>query len=94
MVCCAARCSGWLQLFKVAALKLPCIDFRGADTNCWDVIDAIQVHAYAKDAAEVKAKLREYYEVFEEDFEGTAGRKKKTLWLTEVAMGSADGKVR
>ena len=37
-------------------------------------------------------KIEAYREVFAEDFEGRNGRKKKTLWLTEVAAGSSDGK--
>ena len=36
-------------------------------------------------------KIEAYREVFAEDFEGRNGRKKKTLWLTEVAAGSSDG---
>ncbi|CAE8648109.1 unnamed protein product, partial [Polarella glacialis] len=52
------------------------------------VIDHIQIHAYARTAAEVKTKIEGYYDAFQEDFEGLNGRKKKTLWLTEVAMGS------
>jgi hypothetical protein len=32
-----------------------------------------------------------YYTTFQEDFEGLHGRKKKTLWLTEVAAGSSNG---
>ena len=52
----------------------------------------IQIHAYARTAKEVLDKIEAYREVFAEDFEGRNGRKKKTLWLTEVAAGSADGK--
>ena len=55
------------------------------------MIDSIQIHGYAKTAKEVKDKLKSYYTTFTEDFEGSNGRKKKTLWLTEVAMGSSDG---
>ena len=51
----------------------------------------IQIHAYARTAKEVLDKIEAYREVFAEDFEGRNGRKKKTLWLTEVAAGSADG---
>jgi hypothetical protein len=43
----AIRCEGWLSLFKTHALTLPCTAFDGTATNCWDVIDALQVHAYA-----------------------------------------------
>jgi len=39
----------------------------------------------------VKDKIRSYYKEFQEDFEGANGRTKKTLWLTEVAMGSNNG---
>mmetsp|Transcript_5820 Transcript_5820/g.12487 ORF Transcript_5820/g.12487 Transcript_5820/m.12487 type:complete len:362 (+) Transcript_5820:68-1153(+) len=81
-------CYGWLKAFKTATLALDCTDFQGKTTNCWDVIDAIQIHAYARTAAEVKEKIKGYETIFQEDFDGTNGRKKKTLWLTEVAMGS------
>ena len=46
-------CYGWLKAFKTATLALDCTDFEGKATNCWDVIDAIQIHAYARTAAEV-----------------------------------------
>jgi hypothetical protein len=85
------RCSGWLSMFKAATLKLSCTDLAGVATNCWDAIDVLQVHAYAKSATEVKQKLQSYNTVFRDDFEGTNGRTKKTLWLTEVAMGSSNG---
>lgn len=39
------RCNGWLSMFKTAALALRCTDFDGTNTNCWDVIDVIQIHA-------------------------------------------------
>lgn len=39
----------------------------------------------------MKDKIRSYYKEFQEDFEGLNGRTKKTLWLTEVAMGSSNG---
>ena len=78
-------------MFKDLALKLSCTDMSGAATNCWDAIDVLQIHAYAKTAQDVKDKIRKYYDVFRDDFEGTNGRKKKVLWLTEVAMGSANG---
>ena len=84
-------CHGWLSMFKEFALQMPCSDFSGQVSNCWDVIDSIQIHAYTKTAAEVKQKIREYYSVFKDDFEGVNNRTKKTLWLTEVAMGSSDG---
>jgi hypothetical protein len=85
------RCEGWLSLFKEAALKLDCARFDGTRTNCWDVIDAIQIHSYAKTAAEVLAKINGYQSQFQDDFSGSSGRSKKTLWLTEVAAGSHDG---
>lgn len=84
-------CQGWLHVFKQYALNLTCTNFSGAQMNCWDVIDSIQIHAYSHTAAAIKAKIQEYYSVFQEDFEGTNGRTKKTLWLTEVAMGSNNG---
>lgn len=82
-------CHGWLKQLKALALKLECKDFAGKITNCWDVIDVIQIHAYDRQAKNVHAKIAEYYKVFQEDFEGTNGRRVKTLWLTEVAMGSS-----
>lgn len=87
------RCEGWLALFKIAALQLSCTRFDGSPTNCWDAIDAIQVHAYTKDPTEVLAKLDGYHSQFAEDFSGTNGRSKKSLWLTEVAAGSNDAAV-
>eukprot|EP01063_Lacrimia_lanifica_P011218 TRINITY_DN18025_c0_g1_i1.p1 TRINITY_DN18025_c0_g1~~TRINITY_DN18025_c0_g1_i1.p1 ORF type:complete len:534 (+),score=166.27 TRINITY_DN18025_c0_g1_i1:52-1653(+) len=81
-------CPGWLAEFKKSALKLDCIGFDGRATNCWDVLDVIQVHAYAHYPQAVTAKMDDYYNVFKEDFDGTNGRSRKTLWLTEVAMGS------
>ncbi|CAE8641574.1 unnamed protein product [Polarella glacialis] len=83
-------CHGWLREFKRSALEMQCTNFNGIGVNCWDVIDHIQIHAYARTAAEVKKKVAGYYEEFKEDFEGLNGRKKKTLWLTEVSMGSND----
>ena len=74
---------------QALALKLQCKDFTGKTTNCWDVIDVIQIHAYDRQAKNVHAKIAEYYKVFQDDFEGTNGRRAKTLWLTEVAMGSS-----
>ena len=76
-------------MFKNFTLKLPCQDMAtGKTTNCWDAMDAINIHAYSRTAQEVKAKISGYYDVFKEDFEGLNGRTKKTLWLTEVAMAS------
>lgn len=82
------RCEGWLTLFKAAALKLDCVRFDGSAANCWDVIDALQIHSYAKSAAEVLARVDGYLEAFSDDFSGAGGRSPKTLWLTEVAAGS------
>eukprot|EP00729_Bicosta_minor_P019475 gene19475-18961_t len=66
-------CHGWLSFFKNFTMKLPCKDLEGATTNCWDVIDAIQIHAYARSAKEVKDKINTYYTTFKDDFEGTNG---------------------
>ena len=85
------HCPGWLQMFKKYALTKHCTDFSGKSTNCWDVIDVIQIHAYARDAQDVKDKISSYHAVFQEDFDGSNGRNKKTLWLTEVAAGTNDG---
>lgn len=83
-------CPGWLSMFKTLTLTLDCTSLTGASTNCWDAIDVIQIHAYAKTAEEVLQKIDGYYSEFQEDFEGTNGRSKKTLWLTEVAAGTSD----
>ncbi len=88
------RCSGWLALFKQQALAQTCTGFDGTQTNCWDVISVIQIHAYAHSAKDVLAKIQAYHDAFQEDFEGTNGRSKKVLWLTEVAGGTADGKIQ
>lgn len=87
------RCEGWLSLFKRAALGLSCARLDGGATNCWDVIDVLQIHAYAKSADEVLAKVRSYGTAFADDFAGTGGRSAKELWLTEVAAGSSDAAV-
>jgi len=82
------HCPGWLAAFKNFSLGKTCKDFSGQETNCWDVIDVIQIHAYARYPQAVTAKLQDYQKVFADDFAGTNGRKKKVLWLTEVSMGS------
>jgi Glycosyl hydrolase catalytic core len=81
-------CPGWLQMFKTAMLQLTCTDFDGSVNNCWDVLDGIQIHAYAKYASDVIAKVQDYATVFADDFAGANGRSKKSLWITEVACGS------
>merc|ERR1712048_1384072 len=70
------------------ALNLKCNGFDGKQTNCWDIIEAVPIHCYARTGAECVAKIQQYYDVFTEDFEGTNGRTKKTLWLTEVSAAS------
>lgn len=84
------RCEGWMSMFKTATLQLPCTRFDGSATNCWDVIDAIQIHAYAKTAQDVLTKVDGYKTQFADDFSGSGGRSQKELWLTEVAAGSND----
>ena len=86
-----SRCEGWLSLFKKEALKQSCVGFDGKKTNCWDVIEVLQIHAYAHAAADVLTKIQGYANEFVDDFAGTGGRSKKTLWLTEVAGGTSDG---
>jgi len=83
-------CRGWLQAFKAKSLKLRCTGLDGKSTNCWDVVEALPIHAYGRTAQEIKDKLHAYHQAFREDFEGTGGRTKKTLWLTEVTMGTND----
>jgi len=85
------RCEGWLSLFKAEALQQSCVGFDGRTTNCWDVIEVIQIHAYALKAEDVFTKIEGYHTEFAEDFSGSNGRTKKLLWLTEVAGGTADG---
>jgi hypothetical protein len=41
-------------------------------------------------ASDVLDKLDQYGTVFAEDFAGTNGRSRKTLWLTEVAAATSD----
>jgi len=81
------RCQGWMALFKNETLQMTCTRFDGTVTNCWDVIDAIQIHSYDKSASGVLKRIDEYLAVFSEDFLGANGRSKKALWLTEVAAG-------
>lgn len=81
-------CRGWLQVFKAKTLTLECKSLKGRRSNCWDVIEALPIHAYSRNAKEIKQKLQQYHEVFREDFEGLHGRSVKKLWLTEVTMGS------
>ncbi|CAJ1402281.1 unnamed protein product [Effrenium voratum] len=83
-------CRGWLQHFKEQTLLLECMGLSGQKTNCWDVVDALPIHAYARTAQEVKDKIHQYHKVFQEDFDGINGRTRKTLWLTEVTMGTND----
>jgi hypothetical protein len=80
-------CPGWLAAFKQFTLELECTTLDGTATNCWDAIESIQIHAYAKSAEDVTDKIKGYYDMFTDDFEGTNGRTQKTLWLTEVAYG-------
>jgi len=88
-------CPGWLKCFKESAIKLSC-----GETNCWDVIDVLQFHAYAYTAQDVIDKIAAWETVWVEDVTGANGRSKKTLWLTEVAHAGAvdssdpDGKTR
>lgn len=81
-------CPGWLAAFKSYTMQLDCRRMDGTQTNCWDVIDTIQIHAYAKRPSDVINKVQGYGKVFADDFAGTNGRSKKTLWITELAMGS------
>lgn len=82
-------CHGWLKVFKEHTTQLQCTKFDGSTTNCWDIIDVIQIHAYARTAQDVKDKVQGYYNEFQEDFDGSRGQK-KTLWITELAAASND----
>merc|ERR1719428_1231060 len=86
-------CHGWMQGFKRTLLTLQCNGFDGKAKNCWDTIAAIPIHCYARTGAECVAKIQQYYDTFTEDFEGTNGRTKKTLWLTEVSAAGNTAKV-
>ena len=83
-------CPGWLAEFKKELLALTCPTWDGGSSNCWDVIDVLSVHAYDFDAKNVLAKLDTYHQHFADDFAGTNGRTRKSLWLTEVAMASSE----
>jgi len=74
-----------MQGFKRTLLTLQCNGFDGKSKNCWDTIEAIPIHCYARTGVECVAKIQQYYDTFTEDFEGTNGRTKKTLGLTEVS---------
>lgn len=39
-------CHGWLSMLKQHALNMSCQTFSGKTTNCWDVVDALSIHAY------------------------------------------------
>jgi len=79
-------CQGWLKGFKESAMQQTC----GA-TNCWDAIDVIQFHAYYYDSASFIAKVKHWEETWAEDLQGTGGRTKKSLWITEFAhAGTTD----
>lgn len=84
-------CNGWLSMFKDNALKANCQGFGGKQMNCWDVTSVIVIHSYAHAYQDVLNKIDQYQAVFADDFAGTNGRTKKTLWLTEVAAATSDG---
>jgi len=87
-------CPGWLKCFKENVKQKSC-----GETDCWEVIDVLQFHAYAYTAEEVIQKIASWETVWAEDLSGASG-KKKSLWLTEVARAGAvdsadpDGKTR
>lgn len=88
-------CPGWLKCFKESVIQLEC----GA-TNCWDVIGVIQFHSYVYTAPELIKKVQAWENVWAEDLQGTNGRSKKSLWLTEFSRAGTtnpsdlDGKAR
>eukprot|EP00463_Aulacantha_scolymantha_P004796 TRINITY_DN5955_c0_g1_i1.p1 TRINITY_DN5955_c0_g1~~TRINITY_DN5955_c0_g1_i1.p1 ORF type:complete len:157 (+),score=16.97 TRINITY_DN5955_c0_g1_i1:86-556(+) len=69
----------------VGRIQKATLSMKCGSTNCWDIIDHIQIHAYEYQASDAISKIEKYIEVFKEDFQGLNGRKKKYLWLTEVA---------
>jgi len=77
-------CPGWLKCFRDSVIQLQC-----GETNCWDVIDVLQFHAYAYTAEEVVDKIKAWEREWADDMEGVNGRTKKTLWLTEFARAGA-----
>eukprot|EP00403_Amphidinium_massartii_P009806 CAMPEP_0178424986 /NCGR_PEP_ID=MMETSP0689_2-20121128/28492_1 /TAXON_ID=160604 /ORGANISM="Amphidinium massartii, Strain CS-259" /LENGTH=351 /DNA_ID=CAMNT_0020046639 /DNA_START=35 /DNA_END=1090 /DNA_ORIENTATION=- len=79
-------CLGWLKGFKQAVMQLPC-----GSTNCWDAIDVLQFHAYFYSASDFIAKVKQWESAWADDLQGTGGRSKKTLWITEFAhAGTTD----
>jgi len=79
-------CLGWLKCFKAAVISLNC-----GTTNCWDVINVIQFHAYYYKASDLIKKANLYESTWAEDLQALNGRSKKTLWLTEFAhAGTTD----
>lgn len=87
-------CDGWLADFKRATLQLPCTSPSGERTNCWDVTSAINLHvageASRAGAAQVLRNIEDYAKAFADDLAGTDGRSRKSLWLTEVTVASAE----
>jgi len=77
-------CPGWLKCFKESVSKLQC-----GTTNCWDVIDILQFHAYFYRPQVLISKVTIWINAWTEDLQGLKGRKKKTLWLSEFARAGA-----
>eukprot|EP00420_Gonyaulax_spinifera_P015633 CAMPEP_0197905306 /NCGR_PEP_ID=MMETSP1439-20131203/60043_1 /TAXON_ID=66791 /ORGANISM="Gonyaulax spinifera, Strain CCMP409" /LENGTH=354 /DNA_ID=CAMNT_0043526577 /DNA_START=54 /DNA_END=1118 /DNA_ORIENTATION=- len=75
-----AWCAGWLKCFKESVIKLRC-----GETNCWDVIDVLQFHAYVYTAEDLIAKVRLWETNWAAELKGESGMKRKSLWLTEFA---------
>jgi len=90
-----AYCPGWLKCFKENVKRLQC-----GDTNCWDVIDVIQFHAYVYTPEDLINAVMKWEDTWFEDLFGLNGNSKKSLWLTEFARAGAvdstdpDGKTR
>jgi hypothetical protein len=65
---------------------------RQSTSQIFDRIDALALSVQSEIAIReaMKDDLQKQLQVFQEDLEGTNGRNKKTLWLTEVAAGSND----
>ena len=69
-------CDGWLADFKRSTLRLPCVSPAGEPSRVG--------------AQQVLMQVEEYAAIFADDVAGINGRSRKTLWLTEVVVASAE----
>mmetsp|Transcript_37986 Transcript_37986/g.121076 ORF Transcript_37986/g.121076 Transcript_37986/m.121076 type:complete len:370 (+) Transcript_37986:57-1166(+) len=78
-------CGGWLKCFKESVSRFQC----GENTNCWEVIDVLQFHAYEYTSENLIKKVKTWETTWAEDLSGANGAKPKSLWLTEFARAGA-----